>query len=230
MCSYGIPTDINQKEHIAILQNLIKDLVLLYRTNNLELYFQHAGNNAPGKLCSIPRAKSADSFRHAVKTSDFVESMISQLVSTITRQQSIESEMVTREDGVEWVLSQLGKKYEETFTSVSKKFGLIGVVKMKARDAAAMWADARVTTRSASTILTHLRYAFGYQIQVPTKAIRNVVPNIISLVPPIFGVFDHYKDRKQNKEIKHKPEKVRFWVNDFCELLAKDVESTLNIG
>ena len=227
---YGIPTDMTQKDTLTTVQNLIKDIVLLYKTNNLELCFQHSGNNAPGKLCSIPRAKSKETFRKAIVKSDFIESMITKLVSSRIRDNTIQTGLVSRDEGVEWILEYLGKRYDESFSNVSKKFGLVARIKMRASDATSMWSDAGVSNRAASTILTHIRHAFGYQIQVPKQLVQNVIPNINKQLPPLFGTFDHYKDNNTESNIKRKPEKVRYWVNDFCELMAKDVESIFNYG
>ena len=129
-----------------------------------------------------------------------------------------------------WILEYLSKGYEDKFTDVSNKLGLYGVRKMSVISAAAMWSDAGVSNNTANTILTHLRHSFHYQVQVPLKQINKVIFKINKILPPVFGTYDHYKDKNESLSTKKLPEKVKYWVNDFCELLAIDVETIMNTG
>ena len=129
-----------------------------------------------------------------------------------------------------WILEYLSKGYEDKFTDGSNKLGLYGVRKMSAISAAAMWSDAGVSNNTANTIITHLRHSFHYQVHVPLKQINKVIFKINKILPPVFGTYDHYKDKNESLSTKKLPEKVKYWVNDFCELLAVDVETIMNTG
>ena len=237
----GIPSNFETEENRANLKNALSGLVQIYKNNNEPLTFEYVGNCKPGRLVAIPVAKNRQSFMKTAKMVKWVEQILEHIKATSSN--TIDSDLpdgaaTTSHEAAEWLLEYLSKSCEESFIAVANEIGLHSIRKMSAEEAAAMWADANVSMKASEKILKHLRMAFGTHLQVPRKQINSLVGKIFDFVKPFFGTFDYYpeeeeqgsngvKKKTKKTNTKKKTEKVSFWMSDFCDLLAVDIEQMI---
>ena len=203
--SLGI--DINVESNKNQLLNLVSELVSLFKKSNEPLSFNYRGNDRPGLLIAVPKAKNYVTFDKNERTNKWLEEMM-QFVK------------IDGEDSDEiwyWLLKQIYKKKPHVLIKMASDLGLVICNKMTDIEASAMWVEANISIRAARIILRHLQAKFGKRLQVPFSQI-SILSNLTDTIHPTFCEFEYYKDKKIEKV----PEIMKYWTVDPLHLLELD--------
>lgn len=179
---------------------LLKDIVSLNeKTSDNLLSFE----NFNGKMCYLVqpiRSSSYKLFKQNITNSNWMDDLL----------------LAVNEDvglAAEWILSYLGKRFEDTFTEVAVHLGLLLPPKiMDAESACAMWEEANCPYKSQRIILRHLKCFFGRRITVPERHIRELEDGALD---PI----------SNEKVIDGK--NVFFWHKDISEVVVHRIKLEL---
>ena len=210
--SLGISTHFDSNKDQLI--NLVSELVHLFKSNKQPINFIHRGNDRPGLLVAIPKAKTYSTFEKMQRT----ENWLDQIMEFFNNNN-------TTDDNFYWILCHIYKKAPHVLVKFSSNIGLIICNKMTAVEAAAMWVEANIPIRASRIILRHLHVKFGNRLQVPFDQIA-ILSNITTQIQPKFEEFMYQKDGSEDKVA----EKIKFWTIppknllelDFSRLLMSD--------
>ena len=201
--SLGINTSFENNEDQLV--NLVSELVFLFKTENKPLNFIHRGNDRPGLLVAIPRAKTCDTFERMYRKNDWIDEIVKFLNSG------------GEDEKFKWICKYIYKKSPHVVVQMATELGLVVCNKMTNIEAAAMWVESNVTITAARTILRHLHAKFGFRLQVPFDQI-SMLSNVTINVKPNFEEFKYIK--KGNDE--QIPEIVKYWTISPSTLLELD--------
>jgi hypothetical protein len=202
-------------EEAHIISSLAAEIVS--RMGGEAVEFKHIGNNKPGMIQSVPRAKSRKSFQITEKKTGWLKRLLKHAGSV-----SSES------DVAEWMMESLSKYFEEPFIKVANKMGLFGAKVMGAVEATAMWTEAGLTTRQQRTILKHLRQNFGYMIQVPPKDMSELLRQRNDNIQLNFFEMEYFDKGDTKKE--KKGEKVQGWTANGCQIICDEIKEVIEAG
>jgi hypothetical protein len=156
ICKFGVPL-VN-----TAIKALLKDIVSLNEKTPDNLLTFEMFNGKPCNLINPVSSSSYRSFKQNVARTSWMDGLLS---------------AVNDDKGVaaEWIMTYLGKRYDEKFTEVAVHLGLLLPPKiMDAESACAMWEEANCTYKSQRVILRHLKCFFGRRITVPENFIREL--------------------------------------------------------
>jgi hypothetical protein len=161
LCKHGIPFS------KFSIQSLLRDIVSLSRkTGNAELLTFPSFNGRKCSLVQVPVSSNTYRFGRNAKETKWVRKAI--LASAGGAEELEESTAM-------YLLTYLGKNYEDAFAFAATKLGLLlKPKKMDAEAAAAMWQEANCPVRAQRIILRHLFNFFGRRITVPEQRIRDL--------------------------------------------------------
>ena len=130
------------------IKALLRDIVSLNEKTTENLLTFHMFNR---KLCSLINPISSCSY-HSFKHNVIRTKWMDDLLSAVNNNKAL---------AAEWILTILGKRFEEKFTEVGVNLGLLLPSKiMDAESACAMWEEANCTYKSQRVILRHLKCFF----------------------------------------------------------------------
>ena len=207
----SLQIDTNFNNNQEQIENLLSELVSLYKNEKKSLEFTHRGNNRKGLLISIPRAKTYESYDKNEKRQKWLESIFCFLTS---------HNNFTFDECFQWMLKNVYKKHPHIFIKFATDIGLVISQKMSKVEAAAMWVEANISVKSAQIILRHLHHKFKHRLQVPFSAINNL-SNINGKLQPMFGVFKYVKTTSKV------PELIKYWTIDPMNLIEYDFARVL---
>ena len=221
--SLNIDTNLNSKTNKEQIVNSLSELVYLFKRSGKELNFIR-GNDKPGILIPIPRAKNYTTFDKNERQQHWFESIISFIDS---------HNNTSRDDIIYWMLKHLYKKWPHVLVKLATDVGMVIVNKMSDIEAAAMWTEANISYHSARIILRHLHAKFNIRLQVPFSQIM-LLSNITDQIKPTFGEFEY---RKGN-DISKIQEKIQYWTidpikfleHDFARLLSTNIDNESSFG
>ena len=184
----------------ALLNEIIK-ISEIYPQANLLTMKRFDGSTTT--LVPIPNSKNVDSFTRNVLRKKWVDKIPE---SIFPNDKSV---------AVEWLLYELGKKYEDEFVVTSKKLGYPLVTKqMNEIAAAAMWQESNVSTRSQRIILRHMKNEFGTRLVVPEYKISKLGQNFVE---PNCASF--IMQRKQ----------IHYWTKSIPDILVTCLKRKLDL-
>ena len=208
--SFGIKTQFETNEQQLV--NLMSELVLLFKNSNKPLHFIHRGNDRPGLLVPIPKAKTYETFDKMERRNKWLENSLLFLNKD------------NKEDDTHyWLLKHLYKKSPHIFIKIATELGLVICHKMTDIEASAMWVEANVSLRAGRIILRHLQAKFGRRLQVPFSQI-SLLSDVTTKIQPDFGEFEYKKD----VQCKKVPELMKYWTIKPTHLLELDFARLLS--
>ena len=208
----GFETNFNNTKNRQSIQNLLSEIVALYKDNKEPLNFTHR-NDRPGILIPIPRSKDLIVFQKNEKREKWMES----IVEFITKYSCSKSDFEVST----WLLKTIQKRNPHAFVQVAVDSGMNIIQKMTDVEATAMWVEANVSYHSAKVILSHLYAKFKNRLVVPFNQVRNL-SDVTEKIKPIFGEYTYKKNENVNGE-----ENVQYWTYNICDLIEIDFERML---
>ena len=203
--SFGINTTFESNKNQLV--NLMSELVSLFRKSNEPMTFIHRGNDRPGLLVAIPKAKNYVTFDKNERKNKWLEEIM----------HFIDNEKSNHDEIWYWLLKQIYKKKPHVLIKMATDVGLVICHKMTDIEASAMWVEANISVRASRIILRHLQAKFGKRLQVPFTQI-SLLSNVTATIQPTFGEYEYRKDKNNEKVA----EIMKYWTIDPIDLLELD--------
>ena len=160
-------------------------------------------NGTTTTLVPVPEAKSKDSFNRNIRRKLWLNKLPECIYPSDTS------------SAVEWLIHELGSRYEDEFVLATKKLGYpIFTKKMDAVTAAAMSQASNVSMRSQRVILRYMANEFGSRLVVPATKISELG--------------EKYVKPKCDTFILDK-QKIHYWTKSLPTLLETSLKNRLGI-